>query len=136
MKKLSGILFIFVLNISVILASGIGMISDEDFISVGVTQESIDTAKEIIKEASTKYKLKVLDKKSLEIEMNKYILDGTEKNIEKLNELVEQVGKIDSEIIKDKLKYQIEVQKNITTEQYMKARERAFERLQKIKEND
>lgn len=121
-----------VLTISSILsASGIGIVQDEEFRKVGVTQENIDKAKKVIEEASIQYKIKNLDKKALEIQINKYMLEGTEKNIDKLNELVEKVGKIDSEIIKDRLKYQVEVQKYITTEQYLKARQLSLERLSK-----
>ena len=75
-----------------------------------------------------------MDKKALEIEINKYILDGTEKNLEKLNELVEKVGLLDAEIIKDRLKYQIEVQKYITTDQYLKARELSLKRISQSRE--
>ncbi|MGL6024372.1 MAG: hypothetical protein ACRC0F_07130, partial [Cetobacterium sp.] len=90
---------------------------------------NIEEAKAIIERASIQYKLKVLDKKALEIQINKYILDGTEKNLEKLNELVEKIGLLDAEIIKDRLKYQIEVQKYISTEQYLKARELSLKKI-------
>lgn len=130
MKKIVLMLFIFILSVPMFATGGIGIVRDDDFRSVGVSQENIDKVKEIIKEASTKYKMKTLDKKALEIEINRYILDGTEKNIGKLNELVEKVGIVDTEIIKDRLKYQVEVQKYITTEQYLKAREKSLERIQ------
>lgn len=135
MRKIVIGLLIFILTVPMLAAGGIGIVKDEDFKAVGVTQENLNKAKEIIKEASTQYKLKTLDKKSLEIEMNKYILEGTEKNIDELNKLVEQIGVIDTEIIKDRLKYQVEVQKYITTEQYLNARERSVERIRKNKEN-
>nr|WP_307774472.1 hypothetical protein [uncultured Cetobacterium sp.] len=130
MKKIVLMLFIFILSVPMFATGGIGIVRDDDFRSVGVSQENIDKVKEIIKEASTKYKMKTLDKKALEIEINRYILDGTEKNIGKLNELVEKVGIVDTEIIKDRLKYQVEVQKYITTEQYLKAREKSLKRIQ------
>ncbi|WP_297404523.1 hypothetical protein [uncultured Cetobacterium sp.] len=135
MRKIVIGLLIFILTVPMLAAGGIGIVKDEDFKAVGVTQENLNKAKEIIKEASTQYKLKTLDKKSLEIEMNKYILEGTEKNIGELNKLVEQIGVIDTEIIKDRLKYQVEVQKYITTEQYLNARERSVERIRKNKES-
>lgn len=134
MRKIVVGLLIFILAVPMLAAGGIGIVKDEDFKAVGVTQENIDKAKEIIKEASTQYKLKTLDKKSLEIEVNKYILEGTEKNIKELNKLVEKIGEIDTEIIKDRLKYQVEVQKYISTEQYIGARERSLERLRRAKE--
>lgn len=134
MRKIVIGLLIFILTVPMLASGGIGIVKDEDFKAVGVSQENIDKAKEIIKEASTQYKLKTLDKKSLEIEINKYILEGTEKNIDELNKLVEEIGKIDTEIIKDRLKYQVEVQKYITTEQYLNAREKSLERIRKSKE--
>lgn len=134
MKKIAMGLLIFILSIPSLASSGVGIVKDEDFRAVGVSQENIDKVKTIITEASTQYKLKTLDKKALEIEINKYILDGTEKNLDKLNELVEKVGIVDAEIIKDRLKYQIEVQKYISTDQYLKARELSLEKLTKIQQ--
>ncbi|MBC2851315.1 hypothetical protein H5J22_07840 [Cetobacterium sp. 8H] len=134
MKKIAMGLLIFILSIPSLASSGVGIVKDEDFRAVGVSQENIDKVKTIITEASTQYKLKTLDKKALEIEINKYILDGTEKNLDKLNELVEKVGIVDAEIIKDRLKYQIEVQKYISTDQYLKARELSLEKLTKTQQ--
>ncbi|WP_297598122.1 hypothetical protein [uncultured Cetobacterium sp.] len=129
MKKIAMGLLIFILSIPSLASSGVGIVKDEDFRAVGVSQENIDRVKTIIAEASTQYKLKTLDKKALEIEINRYILDGTEKNLDKLNELVEKVGVVDAEIIKDRLKYQVEVQKYISTDQYLKARELSLEKM-------
>ncbi|MEG0069234.1 hypothetical protein [Cetobacterium sp.] len=134
MKKIAMGLLIFILSVPSLASSGVGIVKDEDFRAVGVSQENIDKVKTIITEASTQYKLKTLDKKALEIEINKYILDGTEKNLDKLNELVEKVGIVDAEIIKDRLKYQIEVQKYISTDQYLKARELSLEKLTKTQQ--
>ncbi|MGL5357133.1 MAG: hypothetical protein ACRDAQ_11440 [Cetobacterium sp.] len=129
MKKIVMGLLILIVGISAYATSGIGIVKDEDFKAVGVSQTNIEEAKAIIERASIQYKLKVLDKKALEIQINKYILDGTEKNLEKLNELVEKIGLLDAEIIKDRLKYQIEVQKYISTEQYLKARELSLKKI-------
>ncbi|MGL4971480.1 MAG: hypothetical protein ACRC45_07700, partial [Cetobacterium sp.] len=120
---------ILLASLSTYATSGIGIVKDDDFKAVGVSQDNIERVKIIIERASIQYKLKILDKKALEIEINKYILDGTEKNLEKLNELVEKVGLLDAEIIKDRLKYQIEVQKYISTDQYLKARELSLKRM-------
>ncbi|MGL5052760.1 MAG: hypothetical protein ACRC5W_04105 [Cetobacterium sp.] len=129
MKKLVMGLLILIFSITAYGTSGIGIVKDEDFKAVGVSQNNIDSAKAIIERASIQYKLKVLDKKALEIQINKYILEGTEKNLEKLNELVEKVGLLDAEIIKDRLKNQIEVQKFISTDQYLKARELSLKKI-------
>lgn len=135
MKKIVMGLLVLMFSVSAYATSGIGIVQDDDFKAVGVSQENINKVKVIIEQASIQYKLKTLDKKALEIEINKYILDGTEKNIEKLNELVEKVGLLDAEIIKDRLKYQIEVQKHITTDQYLKARELSLKRISQSREN-
>ncbi|MGL4905070.1 MAG: hypothetical protein ACRCYM_02440 [Cetobacterium sp.] len=129
MKKLVMGLLVFIFSVSAYATSGIGIVRDDDFKAVGVSQSNIENVKLIIERASIQYKLKTLDKKALEIQINKYILEGTEKNLDKLNELVEKVGLLDAEIIKDRLKYQIEVQKYISTEQYLKARELSLKRM-------
>lgn len=130
MKKLLLVILALTINISIFSSSGIGIVRDEDFREVGVSQENIDKVKVIINEASTQYKLKELDKKALEIEINRCMLEGTEKNIKELNRLLDEVGKIETEIVKDRLKYQIEVQKYISTEQYLKARELSIQKMQ------
>jgi len=134
MKKIVMGLLILMASVSAYATSGIGIVKDDDFKAVGVSQDNIERVKIIIEKASIQYKLKTLDKKALEIEINKYILEGTEKNLEKLNELVEKVGLLDAEIIKDRLKYQIEVQKYITTDQYLKARELSLKRISQSQE--
>lgn len=128
-----GLLMLLFASVSIYSANGIGIIRDEDFRAVGVSQKNIDSVKKIIEEASVQYKIKTLDKKGLEIEINKYILEGTEKNIDKLNELLDKVGLLESEMIKDRLKYQIEVRKYISTEEYIKARELTLQRLSQQK---
>lgn len=128
MKRLVGILAV-VLGTFSFAASGIGIVSDEDFIAVGVSRENLIKVKKIIEEAGTQYKLKTLDKRSLEIEINKCMLEGTQKNFDRLNELIDKICLIDASIMKDKLKYQVEVQKYITTEEYIKAREKSLERM-------
>ncbi|SJZ47587.1 hypothetical protein SAMN02745174_00672 [Cetobacterium ceti] len=132
MKKVVTLLFFLLVGISTFAEEGLGIIGDQDFKSVGVSQENIDNVKKIINEASSKYKMLVLDKKSIEIEVNKCILDGAEKNLPKLDELADKLGNIEAQMIKDKFRYQIAVQKYISTEQYIKAREIAIQRLQKL----
>ncbi|MCJ8342598.1 MAG: hypothetical protein MJH09_07090 [Cetobacterium sp.] len=132
MKKVVTLLFFLLVGISTFAEDGLGIIGDQDFKSVGVSQENIDNVKKIINEASNKYKMLVLDKKSIEIEVNKCILDGAEKNLPKLDELADKLGNIEAQMIKDKFRYQIAVQKYISTEQYIKAREIAIQRLQKL----
>ncbi|MGL4307267.1 hypothetical protein [Cetobacterium sp. SF1] len=132
MKKVISLLFFLLLGVSSFSEEGLGIIGDQDFQKVGVSQQNIDEVKKIINEASNKYKMLVLDKKSIEIEVNKCILDGAEKNLDKLDNLADQLGDIEAQMIKDKFRYQIAVQKYISTEQYVKARELALERLQEL----
>ncbi|MBC2855945.1 MAG: hypothetical protein RR191_03350 [Cetobacterium sp.] len=130
MSKIFTSIFFLILTLSSFGNEGLGIIADDDFKNVGVPQENINQVKQIISEASSKYKLLILDRKSLEIEVNKCILDNPKKNLDKLDELADQLGAIEASIIKDKFRYQIAVQEYISTEQYIKAREIALKRLQ------
>ena len=108
---------------TVIFASeGLGIVSDEDFLKVGVTPENIEKAKLMVNRVSTNYKMLVLEKKQLELEVNKYVLENPEANLEK-------IGAIEANILKDRIRSQIEMQKYITQEQYIKARDIAIRRL-------
>lgn len=136
MKKFITSIFFLLIGISAMANQGLGIISDEDFKQVGVPQNNIEQVKKIINEASNKYKLLVLDKRAIEIEVNKCVLDGPEKNLSKLDELADKLGAIEATMIKDKFRYQIAVQKYISTEQYVKAREVALQRLKNTSEKE
>ena len=115
---------------TVIFASeGLGIVSDEDFLKVGVTPENIEKAKLMVNRVSTNYKMLVLEKKQLELEVNKYVLENPEANLEKIDILFDKIGAIESNILKDRIRSQIEMQKYITQEQYIKARDIAIRRL-------
>ena len=79
MRKFFSGLFIMMAFSSLALAdnSGLGIVSDEDFKKVGVSQENIIKAKGMVGKVSTNYKMLLLEKKQLELEVNKYVLDGT-----------------------------------------------------------
>jgi hypothetical protein len=111
----------------------IGIIYEEDFRSVGVSEGDIVKAKEIISNASTKHKLLLLDRRQRELEINKYILENPERNWEKISLIFDEVGKIEAEILKNKLKSQIEVRKYINQEEYSKARALAVKRIEESK---
>ena len=111
----------------------IGIIYEEDFRSVGVSEGDIVNAKEIISNASTKHKLLLLDRRQRELEINKYILENPERNWEKISLIFDEVGKIEAEILKNKLKSQIEVRKYINQEEYSKARALAVKRIEESK---
>lgn len=115
---------------TVIFASeGLGIVSDEDFLKVGVTPENIEKAKLMVNRVSTNYKMLVLEKKQLELEVNKYVLENPEANLEKIDILFDKIGAIEANILKDRIRSQIEMQKYITQEQYIKARNIAIRRL-------
>lgn len=50
---------------------------------MGVTPENIEKAKLMVNRVSTNYKMLVLEKKQLELEVNKYVLENPEANLEK-----------------------------------------------------
>ncbi len=108
----------------------IGIIYEEDFRSVGVPEADILKAKEVISQASTKHKLLLLDRKQLELEINKYLLEDPTKNWDKISNIFDEIGKIEAEIMRNKLKSQIEVRKYITREEYTNARALAMKRIE------
>ncbi len=110
-------------------SEGLGIVSDEDFLKVGVTPENIEKAKLMVNRVSTNYKMLVLEKKQLELEVNKYVLENPEANLEKIDILFDKIGAIEANILKDRIRSQIEMQKYITQEQYIKARDIAIRRL-------
>lgn len=115
---------------AVVMASeGLGIVSDEDFLKVGVTPENVQKAKAMVDKVSTNYKMLVLEKKQLELEVNKYVLEGAEANLEKIDSIFDKIGAIEASILKDRIRSQIEMQKYITQEQYLKARDIAIRRL-------
>ncbi len=123
-------LFVTLLFSTIIVASeGLGIVSDEDFLKVGVAPENIEKAKLMVNRVSTNYKMLVLEKKQLELEVNKYVLEGPEANLEKIDILFDKIGAIEASILKDRIRSQIEMQKYITQEQYLKARDMAIRRL-------
>lgn len=114
-------------------AEGLGIISDNDLIQVGVTPDKIKDAKMMIDRVSINYKMLLLEKKQLELEVNKYVLEGPEQNLEKIDIIFEKIGTIETQILKDRIRSQIEMRKYITQEQYLKARELAIKRLNEEK---
>ena len=79
--------------------------------------------------ATIRNDLTVLEKKQLELEVNKYVLENPEANLEKIDILFDKIGAIEANILKDRIRSQIEMQKYITQEQYIKARDIAIRRL-------
>lgn len=111
----------------------LGVITIEDFSKVGVSKDKVLKANEIIKKSKNKYEYLLLDKKSKELEINKCILEGIEKNWDKVYGLVDEIGDIEAKILKDRIRAQYEAQQCISQEQYLKARNIALERVKKAK---
>ncbi|MDR1832790.1 MAG: hypothetical protein LBQ97_08715 [Fusobacteriaceae bacterium] len=130
MKKNYLLAVAMLLSLTVFAAnSGLGIVTDADLLKVGVTRENIELAKKTIETVSVKYKMTLLDKKQAELEINKYVLEGSEKNRDKIFALFDKMGAIEAQILKDRLDSQIEIRRYITQDQYMAAREEALERL-------
>ena len=129
MRKLFYCIFILLCSSVGYAAEGLGIISDEDLIQVGVAPEKIKEAKLMVDRVSINYKMLLLEKKQLELEVNKYVLEGPEENLPKIDAIFERIGVIETQILKDRIRNQIQMQKYITQEQYIRARELAIRRL-------
>lgn len=129
MKKIICFFTTLLCSTVIIASEGLGIVSDEDFLKVGVTPENVEKAKLMVNRVSTNYKMLILEKQQLELEVNKYVLEGPEANLEKIDVLFDKIGAIEASILKDRIRSQIEMQKYITQEQYLKARDMAIRRL-------
>ena len=110
--------------------NAIGTIYEEDFRSVGVSEQNIGKAKEIIVKANKKHQLLMLERKQLELEINKYMLEGSKENWEKISTVFDELGDIEAELMKNKLRSQIEIKQYISENQYLRARGEAVKRLE------
>ena len=111
--------------------NGLGIVEDADLKAAGVKVENIKKAKELMNQVSSNYELRLLEKKQIELQINKYILDNPEKYLKKIDELFDRMGAIEATIMKERLRSQIQMKKYISAEQYMKAKEIALKRLSK-----
>ena len=111
--------------------NGLGIVEDADLKAAGVKVENIKKAKELMNQVANSYELRLLERKQLELQINKYILDGPEKYLKQIDEMFDKIGVIEATIMKERLRSQIQMKKYITTEQYMKAKEIAIKRLSK-----
>ena len=109
--------------------TGLGIIIDSDLKAVGVKEENIKKAKQLMSEVATSYRLKSLEIEQLELQINKYVLDGPEKSLKEIDEIFDKIGRLEAANSKERIRSQINIQKLITQEQYMKAREIAVKRL-------
>ena len=132
MKKFFCVLF-FLVSIFVFASdeNGLGIVEDADLKAAGVKVENIKKAKDLMNQVASNYQLKILERKQLELQINKYVLDGPEKYMKQIDDIFDKIGDIEAAILKDRLRSQIQMQKYISTEQYMKAKEIALRRLAK-----
>lgn len=112
---------------------GLGIINANDLKSVGVKEENIKKAKELMNEVANSYRLKTLEIEQLQLQINKYVLDGPEKYLKEIDQIFDKIGSIEAAISKERIRSQIKIQKLITQDQYVKARELAIKRLNGIK---
>lgn len=129
MKKVLYILFFVISVLSFSNETGLGIIGDAELRQAGVKEENIKKAKALMNEVSSSYQLKSLEKRQLELQVNKYVLDGAEKYLTEIDKLFDKIGDIEASILKERVRSQIQMQKYITQEQYMKARELSIKRL-------
>ena len=129
MRKLLYYIVVLACSSVVFASEGLGIISDDDFRQVGVSDENIQNAKMMVDKVSVNYKMLLLEKKQLELEVNKYVLEGPEANLDKIDEIFEKIGVIETNILKNRIRSQIQMQKYITQDQYLRAREIAIRRL-------
>ncbi len=133
MKKIIVGLFFIISIFSFSEDLGLGIINASDLKAVGVKEENIKKARELMNEVANSYRLKTLEIEQLQLQINKYVLDGPEKYLNEIDRIFDKIGTIEAAISKERIRSQIKIQKLITQEQYVKAREIAIKRLNGIK---
>lgn len=129
MRKFVYMIFLLFSVVSFSTENSLGIIGDEELREVGVKESNIKKAKDLMNAVASSYKLKVLEKEELQLEINKYVLEGAEKNLSKIDKIFEKIGQIEVSIMKERMRSQIQMQKYISQDQYMKARELSIKRL-------
>ncbi len=96
---------------------------EPELTAVGISNEKIVKAQNILSEALKKHKIMLIELDQKELEINKLLIDDPEKNWFQINKLFDEIGQINANIKKNQLKAQIEVRKYISKEEYLKAKE-------------
>lgn len=133
MKRFLVVLFLVISVFTFAEDLGLGIINANDLKAVGVKEENIKKAKELMNEVANSYRLKTLEIEQLQLQINKYVLDGPEKYLKEIDQIFDKIGSIEAAISKERIRSQIKIQKLITQDQYVKARELAIKRLNGIK---
>lgn len=130
MRNIIYILLTLVCSTNIFANTALGIVADDDFLKVGVAPEKVNKAKAMVEKVTTNYKMLMLEKKQLELEVNRLILEGAEQNLSRIDAIFDRMGVIEATILKDRIRSQIEMQNYITQEQYIKARDYAVKRLE------
>ncbi|MGL5098845.1 MAG: hypothetical protein ACRC6B_02235, partial [Fusobacteriaceae bacterium] len=137
MKKCLLFSWMFVISMMIYSSEGdFGIVYDEDFKAVGVSEINLRNAKLLMENTSINVKKISLDKRQLELEANRLLLDGAEKNIQELEKAMDKLGAIEATRLKNQVKSQIQMYKYITRQQYIQAREKALTRLKKEQDTE
>lgn len=129
MKKFIFMIFLTISSLSFASQNGLGIIGDKELRAVGVKEENIKEAKNLMDSVASSYKLKTLEKEQLQLEIDRYVLDGAEKNLDKIDRIFEKIGNIEVSIMKERMRSQIKMKKYISQEQYIEARKLSIKRL-------
>ncbi len=63
--------------------------------------------KTLLEEEKTNYKMLLLEKKQLELEVNMYVLDGSEQNLAEIDAIFDRIWHIEANRLKDWIRSQI-----------------------------
>ena len=96
---------------------------EKELSTIGISNGNIKSAKDILNTALKKHRIMLIELDQKELEINKLLIDGPEKNWFKINQLFDEIGQINANMKKNQLKTQINVRKYISKEEYFKARE-------------
>ena len=133
MKKLL-VYIVFVLSSFAMFGeSEFGIIQDSELRRVGVSEANLRQAKAVINKAETTYKMLVLERREIELKINKLMMENPAKNLSTLDTLFDRIGVIEAKILKDKVRSQKKKKKYISQDQYVQARELSIQRLNKRK---
>lgn len=136
MRKLLNTILLIILSFAIFASNGdFGIVYDEDFKAVGVSEANLKNAKTLMEKTSLELKKISLAKKQMELEANRLMLDGAEKNLVEIEKVMDKLGVLEAERLKNQIRSQIQMYKYITRQQYINAREIAVERLRKEQQN-
>ncbi len=92
-----------------------------ELIAIGITEEKVAKASDVLEEALKKNRVFLIELDQKKLEINKLLIEDAEKNWFKINQLFDEIGQLNANVDKNRLKTQIEVRKYISTEDYQKA---------------